>query len=294
MDLFIPTCARDLPQVRLLLRSLDTFVDRRAVTSLTLACIDRPEIFAEVRRLATHKFQACTEYVRPGSLGLRETAGGGGQGWKLQQAAKLAFARQARTEYFMVLDSKNIAVRPVGTEDLIDRGRASWVLEPVRRHPAWWRGSTWALDHGDFDRSPDRLAISSATPVIFHAPTVVAMVAWLERRHGQSLQRFFEQRRLIRDRFMRATEFTLYYAYLDRERLGDRYHVASDRLHDRESQIWASFNPELRAERLRRILSGACEGLFTGIAFAAWEALPESSRAALHAVAAGASPATAL
>ena len=293
MDLFIPTCARDLPQVRLLLRSLDTFVDRRAVTSLTLACIDRPEIFADVRGLATHKFQACTDYLRPADLGLRETAGGGAQGWKLQQAAKLAFAARARTEYFMVLDSKNIALRPMGAIDLVDRGKAPWVLEPVRHHPDWWRGSVWALDHAGFDRSPERLAISSATPVIFHAPTALAMVAWLERRHRESLQRFFERRRLIRDRFMRATEFTLYFVYLDRERLADRYHVASDRLHDRDSQIWASSSPALRAERLRRILSGGSQGLFTGITYAAWEALPESGRAALQALASGASPAAA-
>lgn len=115
------------------------------------------------------------------------------------------------------------------------------------------------------------------------------MIDWLEWYHGEPLQRFFDKRRLIRDRFMRATEFTLYYVYMDREGLRDRHHVLSDRLHDKESQIWASSTPSMREERLRRMLSGRTSGLFTGIAFAAWEALGEADRAALDTLAAGGS-----
>jgi hypothetical protein len=289
MDLFIPTCQRDLPQASLLLRSLDTFLDRGAVTSINLASIDRPDVFGQVRQVATHKFHSCTNYLRPSDLGLPEVHAGRGHGWKLQQAAKLSFARQASSDFFMVLDSKNLALHPIRTADLLENGRARWMPEAIGIHGKWWRGSAWALAHKRFDRAPTRVAISSATPVIFHTRSVVSMIDWLEWYHGEPLQRFFDKRRLIRDRIMRATEFTLYYMYMDREGLRDRYHVLSDRLHDKPSQIWASSTPSMREERLRRMLSGRTTGLFTGIAFAAWEALGEADRAALDTLAAGGS-----
>ena len=290
MDLFIPTCTRDLPQASLLLQSLDTFLERSVVSSLTLANIDRPETLSEMRRLTTHKFQSCTQYLCPDDLGLHETAGDWRQGWKLQQAAKLSFARHASTEFFMVLDSKNFALRPIRATDLIEGGRARLMPEAISLHTKWWRGSAWALAHKRFDRTPDRVAISSGTPVIFHTASVVALIDWLERHHGKSLEQFFEEPRPIRHRIMRPTEFTLYYVYMDREGLLDRYHVMWDCLHDTASQIWASFTPSVRQERLRRILGGRTSGLFTGIAFAAWETLAEADRASLHALVRGSTP----
>jgi hypothetical protein len=287
IDLLVPTCQRDLPQLALLLRSLDTFLDRSVVSSLHLASIDRPEAFNELRRVATHKFQPCTHYLSPGDLGLHEAGGNHGRGWLQQQVAKLSFARHARGEFFMVLDSKNVALRPIGPTDLIERGRAQWALESISSHRKWWRGSAWALAHERFDYAPGRVALSSAAPVIFHTSSVVAMIDWLEQHHGESLERFFNKWRPIRHRFMRATEFTLYYVYMDRERLADRHHLMSNHLHDSESQIWTSFTSAVREERLRRILGGHTTGLFTGIHFAAWKGLTEAERAGLEALAAG-------
>ncbi len=290
MDLVIPTCQRDLPQVLLLLRSLDTFLDRDLVSSLHLISIDKPEFFSQVRQLATHKFQSCTHYLTTRDLGLAEADGDYRRGWKLQQAAKLSFARYGGSEFYMVLDSKNLALRRVRTGDVIDQGRATLMPEAVSFHTKWYRGSAWALAHPTFDRSPGRRAISSATPVTFHAGSVVAMLDWLQQHHGQPIDRFLEKRRLIRHRFMRPTEFTLYYVYLDREGLFQRYHVLSERLHDRASQIWASLSPGDRTSRLRQILSGQTTGLFTSIHGASWKALAEADRSELYALVAGGKP----
>jgi Family of unknown function (DUF6492) len=287
MDLLIPTCQRDLPQVRLLLRSLDTFVDCDVVSSLNLISIDKPEFFSQVQQLATYKFQSRTRYLTPTDLGLREGISDYRQGWKLQQAAKLNFARYTRSEFYMVLDSKNIALRPVRPGDLIEQGRAALMPEAVSFHVKWYRGSAWALAHRGFDCAPERRAISSATPVTFHARTVANMLDWLERHHGESIERFLERRRPIRHRFMRPTEFTLYYVYLDREGLLDHYHILSERLHDRASQIWASLSPSESGERLRRILNRQTTGLFTAMHPGPWEALTESDRSELMALAAG-------
>jgi len=287
MDLVIPTCERDLPQVLLLLRSLDTFLDRDVVSSLNLISIDRPEFFSQVRQLTTYKFQSCTHYLTTGDLGLREADSDYRKGWKLQQAAKLSFARYARSQFFMVLDSKNLALRTIKALDLLDGSRAALMPEPVGFHAKWYRGSAWALAHQQFDRAPERRAISSATPVTFHARTVVAMLDWLERHHGESIESFFEKRRLIRHLFMRPTEFTLYYVYLNREGLFEDHHFFSERLHDKGSQIWASQTPLDHAERFRRILGRRTTGLFTSIHPGPWEALAESDRSELNALAAG-------
>jgi hypothetical protein len=290
MDLVIPTCQRDLPQVLLLLRSLDTFVDRDLVSSLHLVSVDKPEFFSQVRQLATYKFQSCTHYLNTRDLGLRDGDSNYRQGWKLQQAAKLSFARYAGTQFYMVLDSKNVALRRVRAGDVIQQGRASLMPEAVSLHGKWYRGSAWALAHPTFDCSPARVAISSATPVTFHAGTVVAMLDWLQHYHEESIDRFLEKRRLIRHRFMRPTEFTLYYVYLDREGLLDQYHYLSEHLHDRASQIWASLSASDRSSRLRRIVSGQTTGLFTAIHGASWQALPEADRSELYALAAGEKP----
>jgi len=290
MDVFIPTCQRDLPQMHVLLRSLDTFLELPAVSSMNLAALGGPEVFDRVRQLPVHKFRPCTTYLRPSDLGLRRAGDDPGRVWKLQQAAKLSFARYARTEFYMVLDSKNLALRPVRLDDMIRGNRACWIFEPASIHAKWWRGSAWALAHRRFDMAPERTALSSATPAIFHTASVVAMITWLERHHGESLERFFTKVRPIRDRLMRATEFTLYYVYMDREGLGHARHFVWDRFHDSESQIWISSTPAMREERLRRILGGRTTGLFTGIHFSTWVTLPEAQRAGLHAVASGARP----
>jgi hypothetical protein len=287
MDLLIPTCQRDLPQVRLLLRSLDTFVDCDVVSSVNLISIDKPAFFSQVRQLATYKFQSRTRYLTPTDLGLREGISDYRQGWKLQQAAKLNFARYTGSEFYMVLDSKNIALRTVRGGDLMEHGRAALMPEAISFHTQWYRGSAWALAHRRFDCAPERKAISSATPVTFHAKTVANMLDWLERHHGESIERFLVRRRPIRHRFMRPTEFTLYYVYLDREGLLDRYHILSERLHDRASQIWASLSPGERTGRLSRILTRQTTGLFTTMHSGPWAALTGTDRSELYALASG-------
>ena len=287
IDLLIPTCQRDLPQVMLLLRSLDTFVDSDVVSSLNLISIDKPEFVSQLRQLATYKFQSRTHYLTQKDLGLREGITDYRQGWKLQQAAKLSFARYTRSQFYMVLDSKNLALRAVRAGDLVEQGRAALMPEPISFHTKWYKGSAWALAHRRFDCAPERQAISSATPVTFHAKTVANMLDWLEQHHGESIERFLERRRPIRHRFMRPTEFTLYYVYLDREGLFDRYHIVSERLHDRASQIWASLSPGERGQRLQRVLSRQTTGLFTSMHPGPWAALTESDRSELYALVGG-------
>ena len=290
IDIFLPTYLPDLRQISVLMRSLDTYLETRAVASFNIAAIDTPGSFVHVQEVDTHKFASRTRYLRPRDLGFSDPDGSREQGWSLQQAAKLGFARHATTEFYMVLDAKNIALRPIQVADLVQDGRSPWVLEDAVIHTKWWRGAAWALAHRKFNQTQGRQALSAATPVIFHTASVVAMLDWLERHHGESIERFMMRRRPIRQRFMRATEFAMYYVFMDREGLLDHYHFASNLLHDVPLQIWSAQPPEIRAERLRRILSGHAIGLFTGIHRPAWEALTEEEIADLYALAAGRRP----
>lgn len=89
---------------------------------------------------------------------------------------------------------------------------------------------------------------------------------------------------------MRITEFSLYHVYMDRERRLDQFHYSSQELHDVPSQIWSDQAPDIRTERLRRLLSRTETGLFTGIQRVAWRMLTDEQKDAIRAIAAGRVP----
>ena len=82
---------------------------------------DDAEAFTAICTLQTGRFQARTRYLQLGDVGLEHIAK---RGWLVQQAAKLAFARIARTAHCMELDSRNIPLKPVRLTDLVNAGRA--------------------------------------------------------------------------------------------------------------------------------------------------------------------------
>ena len=290
LDIFVPTYPPDLEQFSVLIRSLDTYLDLDAVATLNIALVGPNEDIARVQKIDTLKFRARTRYFLPSDLGMCEPDGSRTQGWNLQQVAKLSFARHATSAFYMVMDSKNLALRPVRLDDLVRNGKAAITLEDAEIHKTWWRGAAWALAYRRFDRKPGRQALSAATPVILHSESVTAMVNWLERKHRMSLPSFFLKRRRIRSRFMQVTEFSMYYVFMDRENLLDRYHFESDGLHDVPSQIWSDQTPDDRSARLARILGCSTTGLFTGIQPGAWQALTPEEKAAIAMLAAGALP----
>jgi hypothetical protein len=285
IDIFVPTCLRDLEQATILLRSLDTYLDVGAVASLNIAAIDYAESFPRIQAIQTHKFQSRTNYLRTQDLGLSEP---NGRMWLLQQAAKLAFARHSTTEFYMVLDSKNIALRPISITDLVENGRSAWVLEDAAKHINWWRGSAWALSHHQFNMNSGRQALSAATPVILHTASAIEMLDWIEDRHQESIERFFIKHRPIRQRIMgmQHTEFSMYYVFMDREGLQDRYHFVSNKLQDL-SYIWPTLTPQVIAERLDRVLESKTTGLFTAFHSTLWQTFTDREKVMIQMLASG-------
>jgi hypothetical protein len=285
LDVIIPTCAADREQAEILLRSLDTFAAADLVGSLNLVCVDRPESLDSMRALRAHKFQPRTTYLELGDLGLTSSPTPYANGWVVQQMAKLIFARFAKTDFYLALDSKNFARETVRFADLVQQGRAGAFLEDVEIHDAWWRGSMRMLKHRRFDRRPGRLALSAATPVLLHTRTVREMLNGLERAYGKPFEDIFSRRTMLHRSY--PIEFTLYYTYLDRECLFDRLHFRSTRLHEATTMSWAGMADHVVMERLNRLTTGRPEGLFSCVHRPIWNTLDLQVKQRLRALACG-------
>jgi hypothetical protein len=274
LDLFVPTCRFDRAQAQLLCGSISRF-SRQTFRSVVFCAVDDGGFYEEMRALPADV------HLRLTDLGLGNTDGTYRSGWRLQQAAKLAFARFAETEFYCVLDSKNIALRSIVANDLVKNGQGAQIHEPLSIHESWFRGSAWALGHDNFVASAERVGLSSATPAILHTATARALVDELQQRHRASLDAFF----LSRSPVGQPTEFALYAVFLDRENLAERLHFRRDDLLDVETVVWAGHSLEKRRARLERLLSGRTSGLFTGIARPVWKALEPETRRRIAALA---------
>jgi hypothetical protein len=288
IDLFVPTCTQDLDQATILFQSMSRFVAPDVWASVSIGAVDLDKSFDDIRELRTGRFQEQTSYMGLADLGIPEPHL---DGWVIQQAAKLAFARHAQTEFYAVLDSKNIARAPIELSDLVKDGQAAGNFEYASAHPSFWRDAAWALDHRGFDRSRRRLVLSVFTPVLLHTATVRQLVDFIESKFDLSIGDFFRaQCNMIGSKFdkvmVRAgrrravAEFPLYFVYLDKVDRLDR-HFSSPILQQQPYGWWPQ-NPEERSALCKRILSDDQDGLFAGVHRTAWTLMNEADRHALR------------
>ncbi len=144
----------------------------------------------------------------------------GNDGWRLQQAFKLAAARGVETPYVVFLDSKNMFVRPVALDDFVApdgraRTRFSAMSTMARR---WLNGSRRALGIPAGTQPPE--ATIFITPFCVETRVLRAVLDALEGMHGP-VEGFFAFR------FNNATEFMLINAYCD-ARMGGIRQVFAD------------------------------------------------------------------
>lgn len=129
----------------------------------------------------------------------------GNRGWSVQQALKLAAARDGDSRYLLLLDAKNHFVRPVSVASFVAAdGRARSFLEPPGDHARWVQGSFRRLGLAPPD--PDAPAPPTITPYPVARSLVAGCLDALEARVGPA-EAFFARAR--RD----ASEFMLVYAH---------------------------------------------------------------------------------
>ncbi len=176
----------------------------------------------------------------------------GNDGWRVQQAFKLAAGRNVDTAMTVFLDTKNILVRPVTADDFVTPdGRArSWFLPHEGRTPQWLANSQQAL--GLRARPGAQEITCFVTPFAIETALLREILAHLEARRGP-VQHFFAFR------LNNATEFMLINAYCNAFRGGVRQVFADGLV--RSYTVWG--DPALLESVLAEAVAedAACLGL---------------------------------
>ncbi len=156
-------------------------------------------------------------------------------GWRSQQALKIACSRFIREDFAVVLDTKNHFIRSVSYNDFISaEGRPySHLVNYTRGDPSFLRflKSCCAYFGTPFDVTLSRAGLPTTTPLTIKKSTMLAMLDLIERREGTDILRAFFSSNDLKE----TTEFLLYYAFVLKE-----FGNASN-LYDRSSPMAATF-----------------------------------------------------
>lgn len=131
----------------------------------------------------------------------------GPEGWKAQQAGKLAIARSITAPHYLILDAKHHLVRTLARNDLFAGRRVRMPFVRLARGARPWLRDSYALfgmTLGDRGRNFP----PSVPPFTMRTELARALVAELETRSGLSIGDFFATKT------DQSTEFMLYIAYV--------------------------------------------------------------------------------
>jgi hypothetical protein len=223
--------SRELPLLRLQARSLARHGDPAAIGQILIAINDRDEenVRAEVeairplygpladrveilrsdrlfhwdgtRTLADRWTRVISRPALRPLLKLRKLGWGGYEGWLMQQAFKLALAREMTAEYALILDAKNVFTAPFEARRFVGQsGLPLTRFQEIRDKPArWLHGSARALG---VEVPPDLRRITRyVTPFCLETEMLRATLAAVERASGP-VQCVFANRRPNPTEFM--------------------------------------------------------------------------------------------
>lgn len=130
------------------------------------------------------------------------------KGWLTQQGCKLAAAKHCSSEYYLVLDAKNHAIRLVDLDTVFDaNGIPVKIFTKTRQDQRPWLDASFSF----FDQEnliPNYRCPSSAPPFPINAKVGAELVDFIEGKEGKDILSFFIDKDDV------STEFTLYVAYL--------------------------------------------------------------------------------
>ncbi len=146
---------------------------------------------------------------------IRRRGWNGNDGWRVQQAFKLASARHVETPHTVFLDTKNIFLRPMVHADFVaPDGRARSWFSPHVGKSAWWLGRSQIAMGQPKDPVPSEIT-TFVTPFVAETALLRDLLEALEARNGP-VENFFAFR------LNNATEFMLINAYCNAFRGGVR------------------------------------------------------------------------
>lgn len=128
-------------------------------------------------------------------------------GWRSQQALKLLMARMVKAPQFLVLDTKNHFIRPVGRDAMIAAdGRLLTHMYSLNRHFVG-HFETACRYFGVEDVDTSAHAMPTTTPFVMSTSVVRELLEVVERREDKPFFDFFMKNTEL-------TEFYFYYAYI--------------------------------------------------------------------------------
>lgn len=144
-------------------------------------------------------------------------------GWRTQQSVKLLAHRYVETEAFVVLDTKNHAIRRVSRDDFIHKN-GKMISHRVSAEGSLQKFFAPSLAAFGLD-DPDthiRSSMPATTPFVMDRSFVKTMIQSIEGRSGVDFLKFFHVKARP------TTEFFLYYAFLLKNDLVDRAYEFRD------------------------------------------------------------------
>ncbi len=169
----------------------------------------------------------------------------GNNGYRTQQALKLGVARVAKAENLVILDTKNVFLRPLSTTDFFtDAGQARVRFTDVNRdnHRAWLSQSVDALG-GQYPETDDLQTTVFTTPFAVRRSLVLAVLDEINARYG-SVQSLFSSRR-------RPSEFMLLNAYCMKSPKG--YAPWFENTPSPNIGLWPTFSPQKLTQSVERL-----------------------------------------
>lgn len=129
------------------------------------------------------------------------------KGWLTQQACKLAVANHCTSDYYIVLDAKNHAIRPVVADSLFDSsGIPTKIFTKTRQDQRPWLDASFSY-LGEKNLIPSYRCPSSAPPFPIRTQICSDLVDLIEEKESTNITSFFLNKQDV------STEFTLYIAY---------------------------------------------------------------------------------
>lgn len=149
-------------------------------------------------------------------------------GWRIQQILKLAISDIIETPYYLTFDQDIFCTHTINEHNLLPEGKALTQYEAKTAHKKWWQSSayhlnmTTKLDDDGMQVTPAILSSTAATALIRELSTEVNWIDKLLKPHLPNSLSKLHPRWKYRHRW---TEYTLYWLYLEKHNLIDKYHT---------------------------------------------------------------------
>lgn len=169
-------------------------------------------------------------------------------GWKTQQLLKLFTVADSASDWVLMLDSKNHYLRPVGSGDLFAAGNAKiFFRKPSGKQAEWLDGS---LEFYGIEPNTEK-TLPTITPYMLKPEVVKLMLDDL----CEKLSVTRGDIRLDQGPLKGTTEFFLYYSFMKKHKLIEKYYSPADKMGETLFTKWPTA-PEVTRRYLGEAIAG--------------------------------------